>query len=302
MAKRSQDAVRGIEITHPDKAMWPATRAAPAVTKRELAEYYLAVAPRMLPHIAGRPISVVRAPDGIEGPRFFQRHASRGSGAREISVPGEARPFLAVETVEELVGLAQVAVLEIHPWGSRRDAPDTPERLIIDLDPAPDLDFAAVIAAAKEVRGKLMAFGLEPFVKTTGGKGLHVVAPVRGTKSRPLDWPTLKDFARGFCAGLAADAPGRYAFSMAKKERTGRIFLDYLRNDRSATAVAPWSPRARPGAPIAMPVPWAKLRAGFDPRAFDIAAAARLLRLADPWKDMSASAAAIPAAAEKRTR
>jgi len=296
MTARARKPTSSLHITHPDKVMWPATRTTPAITKQDLAEYYLAAAERMLPHLAGRPISVVRAPDGIEGQHFFQRHASQGSKAPTISVAGEERPFLTIETVEDLVRLAQSAVLEIHPWGSKKGEPDAPERVIIDLDPAPDVDFSEVIAAAKDVRKKLLDAGLMPFVKTTGGKGLHVVAAVKGTRARPLDWARVKAFARDVCAELAAAAPERYVATMAKKARNGRIFLDYLRNDRTATAVAPWSPRARPGAPIATPIGWSQLRAGFDPHQFHLGAMDCALKRADPWKDLARSAAPLPVA------
>ncbi len=289
--------IAGIVITHPDKAMWPTAKPDPAFSKLDLAKHYEAFADRILLHVAARPLSLVRAPDGIDGQKFFQRHAhQQASGARPIKVTGEAEPYLAIDDEPGLVSLAQAAVLELHPWGCQRDAPDVPERIIFDLDPAPDIDFDRVIAAAKEVRDRLKALGLEPFVKTTGGKGLHVTAAIKGTARDPATWPDVKDFAHQFCLQMVADRPDAYIATMAKKARSGKIFLDYLRNDRSSTAVAPWSPRARPHAPIATPLPWSQLRNGLDPLAFTLRTAGALLKRADPWRDLHKSATPLAAA------
>jgi bifunctional non-homologous end joining protein LigD len=289
--------IAGLVITHPDKIMWPAAKPDPAFTKFDLATYYEAFADRILLHVAGRPLSLVRAPDGIDGPRFFQRHANRQAiKARPIKVKGEPEPYLAIEDVAGLVSLAQAAVLELHPWGAKKNEPDVPERVIFDLDPAPDVAFERVIAAAKELRERLMACGLEPFVKTTGGKGIHVVVAIKGSAREPATWPETKDFARRISMRMAADSPDIYTVTMAKKARTGRIFIDYLRNDRTATAVAPWSPRARPHAPIATPLEWAQLKKGLDPLAFTLRTAMPLLKRADPWGDLHKSAAALAAA------
>jgi bifunctional non-homologous end joining protein LigD len=293
---KSRPEVAGIAISHPDKVLWPKAKGSPALTKLDLARYYEAAAVRMLPHIAERPLSLVRAPDGIDGERFFQRHKLIGTAAPmlAIRVKGEREPFLGLDNAKSLVALAQAGVLEIHPWGCRKDDPDTPERVIFDLDPAPDLDFARVVAAAKELRARLAKLGFEPFVKTTGGKGLHVVVAIKGTPKNPATWADAKAFAKAVALTMEKDSPDAYTSTVAKKERVGKIFIDYLRNDRTSTGVAPWSPRARPGATIATPLAWSQLKAGLDPHAFRLDTSAALLKRADPWADLAKSARALP--------
>jgi bifunctional non-homologous end joining protein LigD len=283
--------VRGVAISNPDKELWPATGDSPAITKADLVRYYETAASRILPHIAERPLSIVRAPDGIEGEQFFQRHVVPGlqAYAKPIRVTGESKPYFSIDTEEGLVALGQVAVLELHPWGAKPGKPDIPSRLIFDLDPAPDVSFDSVIAAAKDMRAHLAHLGFTPFVKTTGGKGIHVVIAIKGTPKNALTWTEAKEFARDVCLQMERESPQRYTTNMSKKVRGGKIFLDFLRNARTATAVAPWSPRARPGAPISMPLPWSKLRDGLDPGHFTIPNAAKLLRGSDPWKDMDST-------------
>jgi bifunctional non-homologous end joining protein LigD len=289
-------SVCGIAISHPEKILWPKTKDTAAVTKLDLAHYYEAAAERMLPHIAERPISIVRAPNGIDGERFFQRHKLMGAAAAllAIKVKGETKPFLGVRDAKSLIALAQAGVLEIHPWGSKRGEPDVPERIIFDLDPAPDLPFTRVVEAAKEVRERLETLGFTPFVKTTGGKGLHVVIAVKSTAKNPVTWPNAKAFAKAMAFAMAGDSPARYTATMAKKTRAGKIFVDYLRNDRTSTGVAPWSPRARPRATIAVPLSWTQVTARLDPRTFTIESSSALLRKPDPWKDLVKSASVIP--------
>ncbi|MFL5238247.1 MAG: DNA ligase D [Rhizomicrobium sp.] len=296
-------SVRGIAVSNPDKPLWPATKDTPAVTKAELARYYEMAAPRILPHIAGRPLSIVRAPDGIGGEQFFQRHVVPGlqAYAKPIRITGEAKPYFSIDTAEGLVACGQVAVLELHPWGAAPGKPEVPERLIFDLDPAPDVAFESVIAAAKDMRAQLQNFAFTPFVKTTGGKGIHVVVAVKGSPKKPLTWDEAKAFARDVCLQMEREAPERYTTNMSKKVRGGKIFLDFLRNGRTATAIAPWSPRARPGALISVPLPWGKLRAGLDPSRFALPDAVKLLRAADPWKDIGSTAVSL-AAARKQLR
>jgi bifunctional non-homologous end joining protein LigD len=300
-AAAARPLVSGIAISHPDRVLWPKTDSAAAVSKLDLAYYYEAAADRILPHIAGRPISVVRAPDGIGGARFFQRHAILGIAAPTlaIKVRGEAEPFLGIENARSLVALAQVGALEIHPWGSKRNEPDSPERVIFDLDPAPGLDFARVIEGAQEVRERLTVLGFTPFVKTTGGKGLHVVIAIKGTAKRPITWPEAKAFAKALAVAMAEDSPDRYTTTAIKKSRAGKIFVDYLRNDRTATGVAPWSPRARPGATIAVPLAWPQVRAALDPQAFTIKSVGPLLRKPDAWAELARSAKPLAAAVRK---
>ncbi len=297
------DVVVGVTITRPDKGLWPATKASPAITKLDLAHYYESVAPRMLPHIAGRPLSLVRAPDGITGERFFQRHVLAGVAVvKPTHVQGEKTPFLSLDSVEGLVALAQAAVLEIHPWGAKSGDPETPERLIFDLDPASDVSFDRVVEAAKEMRELLSACGLVPFVKTTGGKGIHVVAAIKGARNKPPTWPEAKAFALALAERMAMTAPDRYTTNMSKKQRGGKIFIDYLRNDRMATAVAPFSARAREGATIAMPLSWKDIRKGLDPGAFTVATVESVLKRADTWKGLAAAAASLETAMKKLAR
>jgi bifunctional non-homologous end joining protein LigD len=253
------------------------------VTKLDLARYYERVADWMMPHLKGRPCSIIRAPDGIGGERFFQRHAGKGTSSllEIVTVSGDRQPYIQIDRKEGLAAVAQTAAVELHPWNCWPGAPDLPGRLVFDLDPAEGLGFDDVIDAAKAVKERLEALGLVTFCKTTGGKGLHVVTPL--TRDAKLDWPTAKAFAREVCARLAADEPDRYLVNMAKAKRTGKIFLDYLRNDRMSTAVAPLSPRGRPGAPVSMPLTWPQVRKGLDPHRYTLRTVPPLLGKTSAW-------------------
>lgn len=293
-------ALRGVGISNPDKALWPDSDLGPAATKADLARYLDAVGDWMLPHYAGRPISVVRTPDGIEAERFFQRHAMAGVSPhiRLVEV-GDRKPYITVDSVEGLIAMAQTGGTELHPWNCLPGKPDVPGRLVFDLDPAEDVPFARVVEAAKEINARLEAVGLVGFLKTTGGKGLHVTTPLRPKRGKGLTWPEAKGFAHELCRQAAADSPERYTINMAKKVRPGRIFLDYLRNDRMATAIGPLSPRARAGATVSMPLTWAQATARLDPTKLTIRTVPARLRKADPWTGYNEAAAPLQDAIKK---
>ncbi len=278
-----------LPISHPNKVLDPES----GITKQDLAEYYLAVASHMLPHIAGRPLSIVRCPGGIGKPCFFQKHIGLGGlppGVNSVPVPnrktGKREEYLTLNTEDGLLGLAQLGVLEIHPWGSRNADIERPDRIIFDLDPDSRIAWKTLASAAIDLRDRLKKLKLVSFLKSTGGKGLHVVVPIEPEH----EWPAIKQFAYSLVLTMEQENPSLYITKMTKTERTNRIYLDYLRNDRESTAIAPFSPRARNSVPVAVTLDWKELQDSERPlfHVSDFAEwKARLRR--DPWQSMTRS-------------
>lgn len=279
------------KLTHPDRIYWPDA----GVTKEGLAQYYSEVWRRIAPFIVARPLALVRCPEGIAGQCFFQKHAWQGlsrSIARTPDPKDETDELLSIADLDGLIGLVQAGVLEIHPWGASFEALEQPDLIVMDLDPGESVGWEAVIAAAIEVRDRLATLGLASFVKTSGGKGLHVVAPLRPK----AEWTEVKAFAKDLADAMAGDSPERFVATVTKSKRRGKILVDYLRNGRGATAVAPYSTRARAGAPVSMPLAWDELGPEIGPAYFTVAnATTRLANLtSDPWADFRHAAAPLP--------
>lgn len=281
--------VAGVKLTHPDRILYPDQ----GITKRELALYYTKIADWMLPHVESRPLTLVRCPEGHKKQCFYQRHL-RGSHDPAI-VPIKVRErgsivsYVSVESLAGLVALVQMGALELHAWGSRKENIEKPDRLIFDLDPDPAVPWKLLRDAARRLRWRLGDLGLGAFVKTTGGKGLHVVVPVVPNH----DWDFAKEFSRAVAQSLVEEAPDQYIATMSKARRKGKVFIDYLRNARTASAICAYSPRARSGAPVSVPLRWEEIND--DPRQkFTIAnVPARLGQIQDPWKDYEAARATI---------
>jgi bifunctional non-homologous end joining protein LigD len=271
-----------MHLSHPERVVFPDRGA----TKRDIADYYVAVMPWLLPEIINRPLSIVRCSEGTDNACFFQRHHTAGlSEVDEVALEeesGQAAGYLVVRNPESVLQLVQFNTIEFHPWGSTAEDPDRADRVVFDLDPGEGVAWLQLVAAAKAVRDRLARDSMRSFVRTSGGKGLHVLVPLKPA----CDWTEVKAWARAIASGLADEAPDRYVATAAKRLRGGRIFIDYLRNYRSATSVASYSLRARPGAPVAAPLTWAELESARKAIVHDIGAMQdRLARLArDPWE------------------
>ncbi|TIW53167.1 MAG: DNA ligase [Mesorhizobium sp.] len=270
-----------VKLSHPDKLLWPDEK----VSKLDLLDHYALVWPRMEQFVVNRPLSLVRAPDGIGGQRFFQKHASPGMSDKiaRMKDPTDGEEILFIKDFDGLAALVQYGVVEVHIWGSTVDELEKPDQIIFDLDPDEGVDVKAVREAALDIHKQLDELSLPNLVKTSGGKGYHVLVPLKPS----ADWDEVKDFAHDFARALEQAAPDRYTATLSKKARTGKIFVDYLRNGRGSTTVAPYSSRAKKGATVSMPVTWPELEKGLAPNAFPLGDSTTLKQLgeANPWKD-----------------
>ncbi|MFZ5656554.1 MAG: DNA ligase D [Pseudomonadota bacterium] len=289
-ARRAAASERIPELSSPGRVVYPAE----GYTKQDVFDYYLAAAPMLLEEIGGRLLSIVRCPDGIDGQHFFQKHARAGFGDavrqyRLVENDGDEASYFYVDDLEGLMTLVQMNAIEFHPWGSRVDTLEQPDRMVFDLDPDPGIEWPQIRAAAREVRDRLEQVGLESFPKLSGGKGVHVVVPLKPR----ADWEQVRRFCEAFANAMERQAPDRYVATMSKAKRKGRIFIDWLRNGRGATSVASWSLRARPGAPAAVPVTWAELSRIRSPQRYTLADAARRT-LPDEAADLIRRAKPLP--------
>jgi bifunctional non-homologous end joining protein LigD len=290
--KDKNTAGTALRLTHRDRVYWPDA----GVTKKDLAEYYVAVWDWIKPHILGRALSLVRAPEGIGGETFFQKHiaANVKSSPLRRAVPGKDHDVIAVETVDDVVALVQSAALEIHVRGSRLDSLEMCDRIVFDLDPGEGVAWPQMIAAAREIRERLKADKLESFVKLSGGKGVHVVVPIVDA-----DWDTVKLFTQRVAASMSADSPKLYLAKMTKALRRGRVFIDYFRNSREATSVAPYSTRSRPGAPVSAPVTWERFARTTGGNDFTLPDLKKRLK-EDAWAEIGAVRQKLPAPPKRR--
>jgi bifunctional non-homologous end joining protein LigD len=288
---KGEAVVAGVRLTNPDRVLYPDQ----GITKRDLAEYYERVADWILPYVVKRPLTLVRCPEGYTGECFFQKHftGSLPDAVRAVMVPikGKREEYVAVDDIAGVVALVQMGVLEIHPWPAREDKLERPDQIVMDLDPGAGAQWKAVVEGAKEVRDRLSAVGLTSYLRTSGGKGLHVVVPL----ARRNTWDELKRFAKSIADTMTRESPDRYLATLSKAKRRGKVFVDYLRNQRGATAIASYSTRRKPGAPVAVPLAWEELSTRTKPDMYNINnLATRLEKLpSDPWKDFFATRQSI---------
>jgi bifunctional non-homologous end joining protein LigD len=278
-----------VRLTHSDRVYWVDA----GVTKQDLADYYRAIWDWMAPHLVGRPLALVRCPEGTKGQCFFQKHASAGLSEKTLRtvIDSKGRQIIALDDLAGLISLVQAGVLEIHVRGAMIDRLDVCDRIVFDLDPGEGVEWSAMVAAGREVRQRLKALGLESFVKLSGGKGLHVVLPIDGA-----DWDSAKVFAQALALAMAADDPDRYLAKITKSLRKGRIFIDYLRNSLEQTSVAAYSTRARAGAPVSVPVAWTELGRTTAANQYTVLdLMKRLGRMKqDPWQDIGRVRQTLP--------
>lgn len=275
-------------ISSPDKLIFPESN----ITKQQVADYYREIAPLLLPDVEKRPLSLIRCPDGIKGACFFQKHHAEtlGSNVKSVAIKekdGGREKYVYIDSVEGLLDLVQMNVLELHPWGARVEDVEHPDRLVFDLDPGDGVEWKAVAAAARDVRDRLADIGLTSFLRTSGGKGLHVVVPIAPKQ----DWTKAKAFCEAFADAMATQAPQKYVATASKAKRKGVIFIDWLRNGRGATSVASWSLRARATAPVAVPIRWDELGRVKSGAQYDMAKALRRAasQRKDPWEGWQAA-------------
>lgn len=293
----SDSTVASVRLSNPGRILYPEQ----SITKLELARYYEAIADWVLPHVIHRPLSLVRCPQGRGSKCFYQKHVTDSSpetlhGVRIKEGRGYAN-YISIHDLAGLVSLVQMGVLEVHPWGSRDDDPEKPDRLIFDLDPDPAVGWDEVREGAARVREVLELAGLQSFLRTSGGKGLHVVAPI----SRRHDWDEVKNFSHAVADHVSREQPEKYLATMSKARRKGRIFVDYLRNSRGATAVASYSSRAKPRAPVATPLRWDELKKIDRADAFTIRDIPKRLSSLkkDPWEGFFEISQSITAKSKK---
>lgn len=285
-------------LTHPERLLWPED----GVTKEGLADYYADVWRLIGPLVVGRPLALMRCPGGIGKQCFFQKHPWAGLAKavttfQDPAETGAGGTLITIDNLEGMVGLVQAGVLEVHPWGAGIAALEQPDYIVMDLDPGPGIEWPALIEAAEETRARLEQAGLAAFLKTSGGKGLHVVAPLKPA----ADWAAVKTFTKKLAEAMAADSPEKYVATITKSKRGGKILIDYLRNGRGSTAVAAYSSRARAGAPVSMPIAWEELKSITSGAYFTVATAPTRLaaRAADPWRDFRRAARPLAVTGKK---
>jgi bifunctional non-homologous end joining protein LigD len=301
VAPRARDGsmmFEGVQLTHPDRVLYPEDN----LTKLDLAQYYRAVAEWALPNLGHRALTLVRCPGGQGKPCFYQKHLGKGApdaiGHIDITEDGETEAYPVIDDLAGLIGLIQMNVIEIHPSGATAEKLETPDRITFDLDPDEGLEWSRVTEAAIDIRDALLAIGLQSFAKTTGGKGLHVVVPLQPK----LGWDEVKAFTKWVADQFVAQSPDRFTVNQAKQARRGRIYIDYLRNSRGATAIGTYSPRARPGATVSTPLFWEEVEKGVRPEGFTVTTVPQRLQAldSDPWAEIGKLRQSISAAVRRQ--